>query len=439
MSDLLETPAPRTGELLGGRYRLVGQLGQGGMARVYRARDEMLGRDVAVKLFNAGAAEPADQARRLSETRLLAALSHPSLVTLFDAHVDGSDHAYLVMELIDGPTLRRRLDEEGAVDRIDVARMAADLAGALAVVHAAGVVHRDIKPSNVLLRPAGPTDPAAFRATLTDFGIAYLVDSTRVTTPGTLIGTAAYLAPEQARGESPVPASDIYTLGLLLLESLTGQRPFGSGTMHETLMARLTKQPEIPGSVGYEWKSLLTAMTAFDPASRPSAADVALRTAEMVENPAQDDGTTATATTTLKGATLPLVSVAALDPDEPTVAMDPPADEQRVAHGARPARDDAEARPRAAARADRIFVRDPRAETADPIETTATFAGPRRRRLSVRFWILVAIAVVVVAVITTTALLLLGASAGAPVPPQLPPVDEPLGSHLQQLLESVTP
>ncbi|AXH34737.1 serine/threonine protein kinase [Humibacter sp. BT305] len=437
MSDLLETPAPRTGELLGGRYRLVGQLGQGGMARVYRARDEMLGRDVAVKLFNAGAAEPADQARRLSETRLLAALSHPSLVTLFDAHVDGSDHAYLVMELIDGPTLRRRLDEEGAVDTLDVARMAADLAGALAVVHAAGVVHRDIKPSNVLLRPAAPTDPATFRATLTDFGIAYLVDSTRVTTPGTLIGTAAYLAPEQARGESPVPASDIYTLGLLLLESLTGQRPFGVGTMHETLMARMTRQPEIPGSVGYEWKSLLTAMTAFDPAVRPSAPDVARRAAEMAERPAQDEGTAATAT--LDAATLPLVSVTALDPDEPTVAMEPPQDEPRAAQGVRTARDDAEARPRAAARADRIFVRDPRPETADPIETTATFAGPHRRRLSVRFWVLVAIAVVVVAVITTTALLLLGASAGDSVPPQLPPVDEPLGSHLQQLLESVSP
>ncbi|ARJ06654.1 hypothetical protein GCM10010988_19420 [Cnuibacter physcomitrellae] len=434
MSDLLETPAPRTGELLGGRYRLVGQLGQGGMARVYRARDEMLGRDVAVKLFNAGAAEPADQARRLSETRLLAALSHPSLVTLFDAHVDGSDHAYLVMELIDGPTLRRRLDEEGAVDTLDVARMAADLAGALAVVHAAGVVHRDIKPSNVLLRPAAPTDPATFRATLTDFGIAYLVDSTRVTTPGTLIGTAAYLAPEQARGESPVPASDIYTLGLLLLESLTGQRPFGAGTMHETLMARLTKQPEIPGNVGYEWKSLLTTMTAFDPAARPSAADVARRAAEMAERPAQDEGTAATAI--LEGATLPLVSVTALDPDEPTVAMEPPQD-QREAPPASPSQ--AEARPRAAARAERIFVRDPRPEPADTLETTATFAGPRRRRLSPRFWILVAIALVVLAVITTTALLLLGASAGDSVPPQLPPVDEPLGSHLQQLLESVTP
>ncbi|WP_378148545.1 serine/threonine-protein kinase [Cnuibacter sp. UC19_7] len=439
MSDLLETPAPRTGELLGGRYTLVGQLGQGGMARVYRARDELLGRDVAVKLFNAGAAEPADQARRLSETRLLAALSHPSLVTLFDAHVDGSDHAYLVMELIDGPTLRRRIDEEGAIDALDVARMAADLAAALAVVHAAGVVHRDIKPSNVLLRPAGPTDPAAFRATLTDFGIAYLVDSTRVTTPGTLIGTAAYLAPEQARGEAPVPASDIYTLGLLLLESLTGERPFGRGTMHETLMARLTKQPEIPGSVGYEWKSLLTAMTSFDPASRPSAAEVARQASEMAEAPPREEAATAT----LEGATLPLVSVTALDPDEPTEAMDPPTDEPApvsVASGTSAANGRAaDARPRAAARAERVFVRDARDETPDPIETTATFAGPRTRRLGVRFWILVAIALLVVAAITTTALVLLGASAGAPVPPQLAPVDEPLGSHLQQLLESVTP
>lgn len=256
--------------LLGGRYRLESRIGSGGMGVVYRATDETLGRTVAIKLFRDS--EAADLGRKTSETRLLAALNHPSLVTLYDARIDGDGDAYLVMEYVDGPTLRTRI-ADGPIAPVDAARMARDLGEALHVVHLAGVVHRDIKPANVLLRRS-LTPGEEFTATLADFGIAHLVGSSRLTTPGTLLGTAAYLSPEQVRGSEPAPPSDIYSLGLVLLESLTGERVFGQPVVHEAALARLTQDPDIPGSLGYGWKSLLTAMTARDPEARPTALEV---------------------------------------------------------------------------------------------------------------------------------------------------------------------
>ena len=257
--------------LLGGRYRLESRVCSGGMGVVYRATDETLGRTVAIKLFRES--EAADLGRKTSETRLLAALNHPSLVTLYDARIDGDGDAYLVMEYVDGPTLRTRI-ADGPVSPVDAARMARDLGEALHVVHSAGVVHRDIKPANVLLRRS-LTPGEEFTATLADFGIAHLVGSSRLTTPGTLLGTAAYLSPEQVRGSEPAPPSDIYSLGLVLLEALTGERVFGQSVVHEAALARLTQDPDIPGSLGYGWKSLLTGMTARDPQERPTALEVA--------------------------------------------------------------------------------------------------------------------------------------------------------------------
>lgn len=268
-------PPLATGELLQDRYRLRERVGEGGMARVYRARDELLGRDVAVKVFHADDVTASDRRRTLSEMRLLAGLSHPSLVTLFDAHLNDAAGAYLVMELIDGPTLRERISS-GPIGGTDLAAMAVDLADALSVVHAAGIVHRDVKPSNVLLRRIRSGD-RTFRATLADFGIAHLVDGARVTAAGTVMGTAAYLAPEQVRGERAQPASDVYALGLLLLEAHTGRAAFGGSTVQEMLAARLVRAPEIPGSLGYPWKSLLSAMTALRPEHRPTAREVVER------------------------------------------------------------------------------------------------------------------------------------------------------------------
>lgn len=279
MSHAPDLTMPHAGDILGGRYVLAERIGAGGMGRVFRARDEVLRRDVAVKIFFADRTDEAESLRRMAEARALAALDHPSLVTLYDARLDTGDHVYLVMELIDGPSLQRRI-ERGALAPADVAGIVADLAAALAVVHEAGIVHRDIKPSNVLLRPVRGTD-RGMEAVLADFGVAHLVDATRLTTPGTVIGTAAYLAPEQVRGEPPQPASDVYALGLLAIEALTRLHPFGGGSVQETLLARLARQPDIPASLGYAWRSLLSAMTAHDPAARPSATAVAEQAIEL--------------------------------------------------------------------------------------------------------------------------------------------------------------
>jgi hypothetical protein len=281
MSHAPDLSMPHTGDILGGRYILRERIGAGGMGRVFRARDEVLARDVAIKIFHSdGTGEP-EPLRRLSEARALAALDHPSLVTLYDARLVGEDHVYLVMELVAGPSLQRRI-EQGAISAAELAGILSDLAGALAVVHDAGIVHRDVKPSNVLLRPLLGADRES-EAVLADFGVAHLIDATRLTTPGTVIGTAAYLAPEQVRGEPPQAASDIYALGLLAIEALTRLHPFGAGSLQETLLARLARQPEVPGSVSPRWRSLLEAMTAADAGARPTAAVVAACATELVD------------------------------------------------------------------------------------------------------------------------------------------------------------
>ena len=269
MTDASE---PLVGDVLAERYRLVAQVGQGGMARVFRADDTALGRTVAVKVLRPGvegAVSAPERAR--SEVTLLASLNHPSLVTLFDAHLAGSPE-YLVMEFVEGPTLSGRI-AEGPLPPAEVAALAAEMGEALHVVHGSGVVHRDVKPSNVLLAP--PHLPGGrSRAKLADFGIALLLDSARVTTPGTVIGTAAYLAPEQVKGGDPSPASDVYALGLVLLEALTGERAYPNTDGVGAALARLSAPPTIPDELGPGWGSLLARMTATSPSDRPTSLEV---------------------------------------------------------------------------------------------------------------------------------------------------------------------
>lgn len=265
--------AGETAALLDGRYRLGECVGEGGMARVYRAEDVVLGRTVAIKMIRPGV-DGASSERARSEMTVLASLNHPSLVTLFDASLAPGRPEYLAMEFVDGPTLAERLASGGPLPSEVVAHLAAELAEALHVVHKAGVVHRDIKPSNVLLSPA-QLPGARPRAKLADFGIAYLLDASRITSPGLVIGTVAYLAPEQIRGDDPAPASDIYALGLVLLEALTGQRAHPPGGGMSAALSRLESPPTIPDSVGRPWADLLTRMLDPDPSGRPTAAQVA--------------------------------------------------------------------------------------------------------------------------------------------------------------------
>ena len=262
------------GTLLAGRYRIDGLVGEGGMSTVYRASDTSLGRDVAIKVFRPELASSQDLLRQESEIRLIASLSHPSLVTLFDATADEDGTAFLVMRYVAGQDLREAL-KAGPLDAALTAEIGADIASALAYLAHRGVVHRDVKPGNILLGPQGPHES---RAVLADFGIARLVDAARLTSTGDVMGTASYLSPEQALGGEIGAASDVYALGLVLLECLTGVRSF-PGSPAESAIARLNADPEMPERVEPAWRDLLLAMTRREPADRISAdlAAVALR------------------------------------------------------------------------------------------------------------------------------------------------------------------
>ncbi|NYD43161.1 protein kinase domain-containing protein [Nocardioides panaciterrulae] len=248
------------------RYELGELLGRGGMADVHRATDRVLQRPVAVKVLRETADEESDRLRFTAEARTLARLSHPGLVMVLDAGTT-AERPYLVMELVEGQTLAQCCSG-GSLPPDRVAALGAQLADALAYAHGQGVVHRDVKPGNVLI---GRAD----RVKLADFGIARLLgDAVRHTRTGHAIGTAAYLAPEQVQGGEITPAVDVYSLGLVLLEALTGERSF-PGTPTESALARLQRAPEVPAWLPPGWRELLQATSALDPAARPTARQVA--------------------------------------------------------------------------------------------------------------------------------------------------------------------
>ncbi|MFF1556244.1 serine/threonine-protein kinase [Streptomyces sp. NPDC058279] len=276
------SPAPTEqiplGSLLGGRYRIQALIGSGGTADVFRGVDQVLGREVAVKLFRPGA-DTVTADRFCDEALTLARLSHRALVTVYDVgrHGNGS---YVVTELIPGITLRTRIDA-GPLSPVRVIRLGAEIASALDHVHAHGIIHRDIKPSNVLLGD----DAAPF---LADFGLARAVDDHSRSEPDTLVGTLAYMAPEQLRGQGAGMASDVYALGLTLLEALTGVREY-VGTPAEVGVAPLLRSPEVPDLLPDGLGRLLKAMTDQDPQARPDAARIhlTLRSLGAGRNPRQ--------------------------------------------------------------------------------------------------------------------------------------------------------
>lgn len=306
-----------TAELLDGRYLLGDCVGRGGMAQVFRAEDVVLGRTVAIKIMRGEADGASVPPRARTEMALLASLNHPSLVTLFDAHVVPGKPEYLVMEYVEGATLADEL-AKGPMDAAEVAALATELASALHVVHDAGIVHRDVKPSNVLLA-SDPLPGRRHRAKLADFGVAYLAEGDRLTSPGVVIGTAAYLAPEQVRGEAATPASDIYALGLLLLEALTGGRAFPQASGIGAVMARLVESPEAPAWLGWEWVTLLQAMTASEPARRPTALDVVRAVSTLPTDIVRPTAAPQPASPPLPPLPTTPAAVAALQ--EPTLAM----------------------------------------------------------------------------------------------------------------------
>ena len=272
------SPTPvGTGSTLVGRYVLGTLVGRGGVADVYRAEDLVLSRQVAVKVLRAAADLETDRARFVAEARTLANLGHHGLVTVLDAGISDTQavQPFLVMELVEGQTLSARI-AAGPCSVAEVEHVAVRLADALAFAHARDVVHRDVKPANVLLGITGAVK-------LADFGIARLIgDTVRHTQTGHAVGTAAYLAPEQVLGEPLTTAADLYSLGLVLLEMFT-REPCYTGLPTEAALARLSRAPEVPADVPEAWRTLLTDLTAREPAARPTATQVVERLRDLTK------------------------------------------------------------------------------------------------------------------------------------------------------------
>lgn len=254
------------------RYEVGRLIAKGGMADVFEAYDRRLGRAVAVKVLRL--ADQTERSRFESEIRILAQLLHPGLVQMYDAGEHDGD-AYVILELLPGPTLNEVLRDEAPMPLERIASIGACLADALAHAHAHDVIHRDVKPANILFDHER-------QPRLADFGVARLAGATRHTATATTIGTAAYMAPEQVEGRAISGAADVYSLALVLLEGITGERAF-PGPSHEAAIHRLTRDPEVPEGLPSEWTSLLTAMCQRDPELRPSASEVAERLSALAD------------------------------------------------------------------------------------------------------------------------------------------------------------
>lgn len=269
---------PTTGITLGGRFQLTTRIAIGGMGEVWKAKDQVLGRIVAIKVLKEEyTGDPGFLQRFRAEARHTALLNHVGIANVFDyGEEEGS--AYLVMELVPGQPLSSIIEHEQVLSPDRTLSMIAQTARALSVAHAQGLVHRDIKPGNLLITPDG-------RVKVTDFGIARLADQVPLTQTGQVMGTAQYLAPEQATGQTATGSSDIYSLGVIGYECLTGHRPFSGESQIAIALAQVNDAPPpLPESLPKPVRALLMSMLAKDPKNRPANAIKLSEAAEAIRN-----------------------------------------------------------------------------------------------------------------------------------------------------------
>ncbi|WP_206790410.1 serine/threonine-protein kinase [Amycolatopsis sp. MtRt-6] len=256
------TPGQR---VVAGRYLLLGELGRGGMGVVWRAQDQVIGRQVAVKELRLPDAESAAvfSERALREVRTGGRLNDPAIVTVYDVVTDGGT-TFIVMELVEAPSLADLVRQRGPMPAAQAAQLGERVLAALQAAHAAGIVHRDVKPANILVAPDG-------RVKLTDFGIAHAVDDPRLTTSGMIVGSPAFMAPERVEGREAMPASDLWSLGATLFFAVEGTIPFERATTAATLHAIMTEVPYLTRGQGPIAAAILGLLVA-NPDARLTAA-----------------------------------------------------------------------------------------------------------------------------------------------------------------------
>ncbi|MEU6847722.1 protein kinase [Streptomyces sp. NPDC046716] len=267
------------GQLLAGRYRLGESIGRGGMGRVWRAHDEVLHRSVAVKELTAAQwVSEADRApllaRTQTEARAAARINHPAVVTVHDV-LEHDDRPWIVMELVEGPSLADAVKEHGRIVPAEAARIGLWTLRALRAAHTAGVLHRDVKPGNVLLARDGSVK-------LTDFGIAQVEGDSTITRTGEIVGSVDYLAPERVSGSEPGPASDLWALGATLYTAVEGRSPFRRTSPISTMQAVIEEEPEIPEHAG-ELGPVIAALLRKEPGARPASEEAEVMLAEVAE------------------------------------------------------------------------------------------------------------------------------------------------------------
>ncbi|GGR71836.1 protein kinase [Streptomyces aureoverticillatus] len=274
---------PGSGRLIGGRYRLLSKLGHGGMGTVWRAKDETVDREVAVKeprvpdhLPERERANAFERMRR--EARAAARLDHPAVVNVHDVVVEDGQ-PWIVMEFVQGRSLGAALRDEGTLGARDAARVGLEVLGALEAAHAAGILHRDVKPDNVML---GRHD----RVVLTDFGIAQIEGETNLTDTGGFVGSPEFIAPERVLGQRPGPASDLWSLGVVLYAATEGVSPFRRNNTPATLQSVLNATPAAPASAQGPLADAINGLLHKDPAHRPNAARVRALLEDAVKPPA---------------------------------------------------------------------------------------------------------------------------------------------------------